>query len=242
VESARFARRARPLLCELHAHTAWSDGELTLRQLVDLYGGAGFDVLCVTDHALPPDDPYPGRVLEEASFGAYVRAIEREAERARTRYGLLVVPGLELTFNHLDPRLAAHAVAVGLRRWVPLAGGLEHALRSARAAGAALIAAHPDDGVGEPDHRQTCRFHAELGQLGPLVDRFELVNRSRHFVWVGERGLPAVASGDFHQVEHLETWKTLLVCPQDERAVVECLRSGATYLVSPRRYLAAQAA
>ncbi len=40
-----------PLLCELHAHTTWSDGALSLRELVDLYGCRGFDVLAVTDHA-----------------------------------------------------------------------------------------------------------------------------------------------------------------------------------------------
>jgi len=33
-----------PLLCELHAHTRWSDGELTVRELVDLHGRGGFDV------------------------------------------------------------------------------------------------------------------------------------------------------------------------------------------------------
>ena len=42
-----------PLLCELHAHTTWSDGLLSVAELVDLYGRSGFDVLCVTDHALP---------------------------------------------------------------------------------------------------------------------------------------------------------------------------------------------
>jgi len=45
-----------PLLCELHAYTDWSDGKLSLDELVDLYGEAGFDVLCVTDHVLCPDD------------------------------------------------------------------------------------------------------------------------------------------------------------------------------------------
>src|ERR687891_576705 len=52
-------RGARPLLCELHAHTTWSDGELSLAAVVDLYGTAGFDVLCVTDHVLRSDDPWP---------------------------------------------------------------------------------------------------------------------------------------------------------------------------------------
>ena len=47
----------RLLLCELHAHTTWSDGALTLTELVDVYGRSGFDVLCITDHALPDSAP-----------------------------------------------------------------------------------------------------------------------------------------------------------------------------------------
>jgi predicted metal-dependent phosphoesterase TrpH len=39
-----------PLLCELHAHTTFSDGALSPSELVDLYGSAGFDVLAITDH------------------------------------------------------------------------------------------------------------------------------------------------------------------------------------------------
>jgi len=42
--------RVSSLLCELHAHTTWSDGELSLPELVDLYGSAGFDVVCLTAH------------------------------------------------------------------------------------------------------------------------------------------------------------------------------------------------
>ena len=47
-----------PLLCELHAHTRWSDGELTVAELVDLHGRSGFDVLCVTDHVIRTNDPW----------------------------------------------------------------------------------------------------------------------------------------------------------------------------------------
>lgn len=63
----------RPLLCELHAHTNWSDGELPLAAVVDLYGQAGFDVLCVTDHVLRSDDPWPlrhGRPCVDAATSA----------------------------------------------------------------------------------------------------------------------------------------------------------------------------
>jgi hypothetical protein len=98
----------RALLCELHAHTTWSDGQLSLRELVDLYGRAGFDVLCVTDHVLRSDDPWrqPETCVYEANFSTYLAAVEAEAERARALYGLLVVPGLELTHNNLDPEVA----------------------------------------------------------------------------------------------------------------------------------------
>jgi hypothetical protein len=34
-----------------------------------------------------------------------------------------------------------------------------------------------------------------------------------------------VASGDFHRLEHLSTWKTLLPCVKDEAAVLGYLRS-----------------
>jgi hypothetical protein len=78
----------------LHAHTTWSDGELSLRELVDLYGQAGFDVLCVTDHVLRSDDPWrlPEMCVHAANFCSYLAAVDGEAERARALYGLLVVP------------------------------------------------------------------------------------------------------------------------------------------------------
>ena len=50
-----------PLLCELHAHTTWSDGDLRVAELVDLHGRNGFDVLCVTDHTVRSDDPWRER-------------------------------------------------------------------------------------------------------------------------------------------------------------------------------------
>jgi predicted metal-dependent phosphoesterase TrpH len=43
-------RKVEPLLCHLHGHTRWSDGALTLPELVNLCGQKGFDVFCVTDH------------------------------------------------------------------------------------------------------------------------------------------------------------------------------------------------
>jgi predicted metal-dependent phosphoesterase TrpH len=216
-----------PLLCELHAHTTWSDGDLTVRALCDLYGTRGFDVLAVTDHA-----PRDRSGVQADNHAAYLAEIEAEAERARCLYDLLVVPGLELTYDDPDPLEAAHAVAVGLRAYVRLDDGLENVLAQARGRGAALVAAHPYP----PEQlavsaRATGAFGARR-ELAALVDRFELFNRHTLFGWVAAAGLPGVATGDFHRAEHLATWKTLLPCAKDEVSVVQYLRSSRpAYLV-----------
>jgi hypothetical protein len=101
-----------PLLCELHAHSTWSDGAYGIPALVDLYGRTGFDVLAVTDHTV--DTPGAG-------------------------------------------------------------------------------------------HGRTARFAADWRELRGAVDRFELVHRDEVVGWVAKAGLPAVASGDFHRIEHLAT-------------------------------------
>lgn len=216
------------LLCELHAHTTWSDGDLTIRELVDLYGRAAFDVLAITDHVLRTDETVRATTsaVVESTYDAYLEAIQNEAERATTQYGLVVVPGFELTYDDPDPGEAAHALALGLRRFVGLTSGFERALDDARFAGAALIAAHPyttTDAASAP--RATGRFAADPDWAAAAVDRFEICNRFTFFDWVAELRLPVVATGDFHRREHLASWKTLLPVEQSEEPVVEYLRS-----------------
>ena len=77
-----------PLLCELHAHTRWSDGELTVAELVDLHGRSGFDVLCITDHVVRSDDPW--RFEEGLGFSSideesFPRTSPRSSARRRAR-------------------------------------------------------------------------------------------------------------------------------------------------------------
>ena len=206
-----------PLLCELHAHTTWSDGSMSPRELVDLHGRAGFAVLAITDHA-------PGGI-DADNHDRYLAELDAEAARARDSYGLLVLPGLELTLEDPDPTRSAHAVAVGLRTFPDLEHGLGPALASARSAGAALIAAHPYTvETARLSTRGTAAF-ASRPELWELVDRFELWNRHDCFDWVAEAGLPPVANGDVHLREHLATRKTMLPCEPSEAAVVDYLRS-----------------
>lgn len=217
----------RPLLAELHAHTTWSDGELALGALVDLYGRCGFDVLCVTDHVTRRAD---GSVTERV-WPQYLEAIEGEADRALLEYGMLVLPGVELTDEGDHPLRSAHALAIGLTSFVSLDHGLSAAVLEARRAGAAIIAAHPH--APAENHRGTCRWWHERDTPSIRPDRYELFNRNDVFGWVAERRLPCVASGDFHRREHLDTWKTLLPCAKDGRGVVAFLRSPARAYLAP---------
>jgi len=222
--------RPRPLLCELHAHTTWSDGELSLRELVDLYGAASFDVLCATDHVLRSDDPWPVEherpCVDATNLDAYLAEIERERIRARSLYGLLLLPGLELTYNDPDPERAGHAVAVGLRSLVSMDDGPAAAMEEARARGAAVIAAHPHDDGPAPGVRAPTRYFARHWRdLYGLYHRVELFNGNHLFAWVAEAGLPVVACGDLHRAEQLPGWTTLVPCEQDEEALVSYLRS-----------------
>jgi predicted metal-dependent phosphoesterase TrpH len=226
-----------PLLCELHAHTTWSDGQLSTGELVDLYGSAGFDVLCVTDHVVRGDDPTTGGPqvhVHRDNHAHYLSDIEREARRARLRYDLLVIPGLELTYNDADPAQAAHALALGLRAFGSVDDGIERAMRKARDAGAVVVAAHPytlDE--AKRSERGTARFSLEPAWAASLAHRFELCNRHDFFPFVAEHRLAGIATGDFHRPEHLATWKTLVPCRKHEQAVLDYLRSPRPAYIAP---------
>jgi predicted metal-dependent phosphoesterase TrpH len=219
--------RGRPLLCELHAHTTWSDGEICLDDMVELYAARGFDVLCITDHVVRGADQ-TSHAVGARTHAAYLDAIDEVADRARRDHGLLVIPGLELTYTDLDPDLAVHALAVGLRRFVGVDDGPRAAMAEARAAGAAIIAAHPHSEERDSTPGRTTRgVYRDPTHMRDLVDRYELVNRHDVFAWVARERLPSVACGDTHRPEHVLTWKTLLQCSPTAADVVACLRSSA---------------
>src|SRR5437660_10133567 len=88
------------LLCDFHVHTRWSDGRLSIRDVVDLYGQTGhFDVIAITDHILMKRDllaraarfatlGFRDFSVTEDRFRAYLEEIADEAKRARRLYDL----------------------------------------------------------------------------------------------------------------------------------------------------------
>jgi hypothetical protein len=111
--------------------------------------------------------------------------------------------------------------------------GVLAAIRQAEQQGAALVAAHPYSESDATPFRATLRIWRELEAFRQLVHRFELFNRFEVFSWVAEQRLPVVASGDTHRAEQLSSWKTLVPCRKDERAVVDYLRSRQRVYLAP---------
>ena len=96
------------LLCDFHIHTTYSDGSIELKEVVDLYGQAGFDTIAITDHVVNEDSSI-GKLahrfkytVKKDNFVEYMEAIQYEASKAWDKYGMLVIPGIEISKNYID--------------------------------------------------------------------------------------------------------------------------------------------
>ncbi len=229
------------LLADFHVHSNWSDGALPIPEIVDLFGKSGHDAIAITDHVVNSDTLLGraahglGLSVTRANFEAYLAEIEREARRAWDRYRMIVLAGVELTRNAASGSRSAHALAIGLDRFVSADGPMEEALARARDAGAVTIACHPNE---QSDwFANTFYLWKRRREIEALVDRWELACRWDLFPPVARARLPYVASSDFHKPAHLWAWKTLLECDRTPEAIFAALRSkvelGATRLPAP---------
>jgi predicted metal-dependent phosphoesterase TrpH len=224
------------LLCDFHVHTRWSDGRLTVREVVDLYGRTGkFDVIAITDHILMERDMLAraARLLTLGRrrvgvtrnvFDAYLEDIRHEAKRARRDYGMLVIPGAEVTQNRLRGRKNSHIIALDIKAYISAdqsAGDILHAIRRQDAIS---IACHPHHRTTRRIEISTCYLWDHRKELAGLVDVWEAANRDDLFSVTSLKHYPYVANSDFHKPKHLYSWKTLLKCQKDIASIKRALR------------------
>src|SRR5262245_15831966 len=156
------------LLCDFHVHTQWSDGKLSVSEVVDLYGSTGkFDVIAITDHILMKKDilARAGRLatfgrrafgVREQDFGYYLDNVRTEARRALDRYGMLVVPGAEITQNRLRGRKNSHIIALDIQHYISADQSADEILREIRRQNALSIACHPHQRTPRRIEISTC--------------------------------------------------------------------------------------
>jgi hypothetical protein len=224
------------LLCDFHVHTRWSDGALSVAEVVDLYGRTGkFDVLAITDHILMKRDllARAGRLatlgrrafgVREDDFADYLADIRAEAARAWAEYRMLVIAGAEVTQNRLRGRKNSHIIALDIQDYISADQRADDILREIRRQGALSIACHPHHRTTRRIEISTCYLWDHREELAALVDVWEAANRDDLFSVTSLKHYPYVANSDFHKPKHLYSWKTLVRCEKTWPAVRQALK------------------
>ena len=224
------------LLCDFHVHTQWSDGKLSVAEVVDLYGSTGkFDVIAITDHILMKKDMLAraGRLatlgrrafgVRQEDFSAYLEDIETQARRAWETYGMLLIPGAEVTQNRLSGRKNSHIIALDIKQFVSADQSADAILKEIRRQGALSIACHPHHRTTRRIEISTCYLWDHRDELADLVDVWEAANRDDLFSVTSLKHFPYVANSDFHKPKHLYSWKTLVRAEKTWPAVKDALR------------------
>ena len=225
------------LLCDFHVHTRWSDGQLSLREVVDLYGSTGkFDVIAITDHILMKNDMFArlGRMatlgqrrfgLSEDAFEDYLADVRSEAARALELYDMLVVPGAEITQNNLRGKKNSHIIALDIAEYISADQSARAILNEIRRQGALSIACHPHHRTTRRVEVSTCYLWDNRQELSDLVDVWEAANRDDLFSVTSLKHYPYVANSDFHKPKHLYSWKTLVRAEKNWPSVRQALRA-----------------
>ena len=215
-------------LADLHVHSTYSDGSLTIGELVDLYGARGFGAIAVTDHicekhtVLGVAARYLEKTLTTDPYADYQKTLAAEAQRAWRKYQMVLIPGIELTKNSFLHHRSAHVLGLGIRKFIaPERKPLELA-RQIRALGGCVIAAHP-----VPTRKfeaQTYYLWNRREEFRHEFDAWEVASGKVWFEEVRQAGLPLVASSDLHHPSQMESWKTAFDCARDENSILEAIR------------------
>lgn len=217
------------LLCDLHTHTTYSDGKLSLRDLVDFYGQREFDVLGITDHIVDDAKVFgkvcrlSGLVLPNNQVDEYFEMIGKEKKRALDRYGMILFAGLEFNKDGVTAKTSTHLLGVDLKAPIDPSLGLEELIAAIHAQGGLAIAAHPHVNKSVWG-KNTLYLWENQEKFAPLIDAWEIGNRDDLYNPVGLKRLPFIANSDFHKPKHIHSWKTMLFCEKDPEAIKTCIR------------------
>lgn len=216
------------ILADLHMHSTFSDGKLSVPELVDLYGQAGFGAISITDHlcenttVIGRAAHYIGATLTPATFPLYREIIKSETERAWDRYRMVLLPGFELTKNSVSNHRSAHILAIGVDEYIHADGDVTELIPEIHAQGGIAVAAHP---VSTGKHeKQTHYLWDRREELASLLDAWEVASGSILFDEVLRSKLPMLANSDLHKRRQFSSWKTVIDCERHPEAILDAIR------------------
>jgi predicted metal-dependent phosphoesterase TrpH len=217
------------MLADLHVHSTFSDGQLTVSELVDFYGSRGFGCIAITDHLceestfLGKTAAYLNRTLTPTTFPLYRSTLSIEAERAWDQYKMVLLPGVEFTKNSLAHNRSSHILGIGIDEFISADGDVVALCRAVRSLGGITVAAHPVSTRRlEP---QTYYLWSRRDELRAEIDAWEVASGAYLFEEVQKSGLPMVASSDFHRPRQINSFKTVFNCERNPEAILDAIRS-----------------
>lgn len=202
---------------DLHIHTSWSDGKLSIREVIDLYSVCGFDCIVITDHS---HDTCVPSVLS-GCFDAYLADIRENQEYAAQR-GMLLIPGIEVSADRF------HVGVLDVKQYISHNQSIQDVVDQAHQQGALVIANHPGPVMGKyPQQQHYEDFYEDLANTLSMVDAVEIANGNQLFPEAARIGRPYVGNTDFHVPDNLRSWKNLLevnelTIPEIKNAVGNC--------------------
>lgn len=216
-------------LCDFHMHSQYSDGKLKLAELVDYYGSLGFGAIAITDHLcevntfLGQSARYLQKTLLQKGFNNYLQEIANEVVRAKRKFNMLLIPGVEITKNSFSHGDSAHIVALGVNQYIDPDLSVDEVIDQIHGQGGLAIAAHPvSTRKVEP---QTYHLWHNRDRLSKKIDAWEVASGSFLFDEVYESGLPMIANSDLHHPRQMTSWKTVLEGPRTLRNVFSAIKN-----------------
>lgn len=223
------ANNAQMLLCDFHIHTNYSDGKLSVPEIIDFYGERGFDCICITDHLADPKRLL-GKLAELANctlgqeqIDEYFSVIDRERQRAWRRYRMLVMTGIEFNKDGYTRKTSAHLLGIDLKSPISAALEIPEIIEKVHEQGGLAVASHPHMMKSEWG-KNTLYLWENQDKFAPLLDAWEIANRNNIFNDIGLKRLPFIANSDFHKPKHIYSWKTLIHAEKDPEAIKDCVR------------------
>ena len=217
------------LLCDFHIHSNYSDGKLSVPEIIDFYGEHGFQCICITDHLADPKrligklSELANLTLGQEQVEEYFAVIERERLRAWRRYKMLVMTGIEFNKDGFTRKTSAHLLGIDLKSPIDASLEIPELIAQIHSQGGLAVASHPHIMKSEWG-KNTLYFWENQEKYAPLLDAWEIANRNNIFNDVGLKRLPFIANSDFHKPKHIYSWKTLIYCEKNAGAIKDCVR------------------